>query len=217
MSQVMTAKNRVDFWFDPFCPWAWITSRWVLEAKQVREFDLNFHLMCLAILNEGDLPPQLNSPDMVKKVWAPVRVAKAAEVTVGGDVLTPLYTALGSRIHHAGNKQFGDLLKNDFDAIIKEALEEVGLPAALADAAGSTEYDAALRESTFEGVDVPGAIPGTPTIHVNGAAYFGPVLSRIPRGEQAGKLWDAVVTLASHEHFWEIKRDQPKDLRPEVV
>jgi hypothetical protein len=213
----MTAKNRVDFWFDPFCPWAWITSRWVLEAKQVRDFELNFHLMCLAILNEGDLPPQLDDPNIEKKVWAPVRVAKAAEVTVGGDVLTPLYTALGSRIHHAGNRSFGDLLKNDFDAIIKEALAEVGLPAVLADAATSTEYDAALRESTYAGTDVPGAIPGTPTIHVNGVAYFGPVLSRIPRGEEAGRLWDAVVTLASHEHFWEMKRDQPKDLRPEVV
>jgi 2-hydroxychromene-2-carboxylate isomerase len=213
----MSEYSRVDLWFDPFCPWAWITSRWILEAQKVRDIDVSFHIMSLAILNEGDLPPQLNDPEMMKKVWAPVRVAMAAEQTAGRDVLGPLYTAMGTRIHHKGNKKFGDLLKNDFDEIVAESLTEVGLPAELADAAGSESYDDAMRKSTQDGISVAGAIPGTPTLHINGVAFFGPVLSRIPRGEEAGKLWDAALTCASYPDFWEIKRAQPDDLRPQVV
>jgi protein-disulfide isomerase-like protein with CxxC motif len=213
----MSETARIDFWFDPFCPWAWITSRWILEAKKVRDLDVSFHLMSLAILNEGDLPKQLDDPQMLKKVWAPVRVAMAAEVTAGPEILGPFYTAMGGRIHHKHNKEFGDLLKHDFDEIVAESLQDVGLPAELGEAATSEEYDDALRQSTARGVNVAGAIAGTPTIHINGAATFGPVLSRIPRGEEAGELWDAVLTFASHPGFWEIKRAQPDDLRPEVA
>jgi hypothetical protein len=213
----MSEKSRVDFWFDPFCPWAWITSRWILEAQKVRDIEVSFHIMSLAILNEGDLPAQLNDPEMLKKVWTPVRVAMAVEQHAGREALGPFYTALGTRIHHKGNKKFGDLLKNDFDEIVAESLTEVGLPAELANAATSEEYNDAMRQSTQEGISVPGAIAGTPTLHINGVAFFGPVLSRIPRGEQAGKLWDAALTCASYPDFWEIKRAQPDDLRPEVV
>jgi len=212
----MSEAPRVDFWFDPFCPWAWITSRWILEAKKVRDLDVSFHLMSLAILNEGDLPKQLDDPQMLKKVWAPVRGAMAAELTGGPEILGPLYTAMGGRIHRKRNKEFGDLLKYDFDEIVAESLQDVGLPAELGEAASSDEYDEALRKSTARGVDVAGAIAGTPTIHINGVATFGPVLSRIPRGDDAGELWDAVLTFASHADFWEIKRAQPDDLRPEV-
>ena len=213
----MSETPCVDFWFDPFCPWAWITSRWILEAKKVRDIDLSFHLMSLAILNEGDLPKQLDDPLMLKKVWTPVRVAMAVEQTAGPEVLGAFYTAVGGRIHHAGNKEFGDLLKHDFDQIVTESLREVGLPAELAEAATSDKYDEALRKSTVDGVNAVGAIPGTPTLHINGVAVFGPVLSRIPRGEDAGKLWDAALTFASHPDFWEVKRAQPHDLRPEVA
>ena len=213
----MSETPRVDFWFDPFCPWAWITSRWILEAKHVRDIDISFRLMSLAILNEGDLPKQLDDPQMLKKVWTPVRVAMAVEQTAGPQTLGAFYTAIGGRIHHAGNKEFGDLLKHDFDQIVTESLRDVGLPAELAEAATSDKYDDALRKSTADGVNAAGAIPGTPTLHIDGVAVFGPVLSRIPRGEEAGELWDAALTFASHPEFWEIKRAQPHDLRPEVA
>ncbi|MGP4005873.1 mycothiol-dependent nitroreductase Rv2466c family protein [Streptomyces sp. 4N124] len=212
----MSDKARADFWFDPFCPWSWITSRWLLEARAVRDFEVSFHLLSLAILNEDDLPKQFSNPKIMAKAWAPVRVLAAAERAHGAEIVEPLYAALGSRIHNGDNKAFGDLLKKDFEKIIAEALVEVDLPAELADAATSEEYQESLRASTDQGVKAPGAIAGVPTIHINGVAVFGPVLSRIPRGEEAGKLWDAVLTLASYPDFWEIKRKQPEDLTPDV-
>jgi len=202
----MSAKKVADFWFDPLSPWCWVTHHWLIEVEKVRGIEVRFHVMSLAVLHENkEVPDEVRA--VLERTWGPVRVAIATEQAKGQAALASLYTAMGTRIH---TRDVRDLnvkdLKKDLEVIIAESLEEVGLPAELAEAAASDAYDNALRKSHHEGMDAVGDDVGTPTIHVDDVAFFGPVLSRIPRGEEAGKIWDASVTLASYPHFWELKR-----------
>ena len=188
-----------DFWFDPLCPWAWMSSRWILEVAKVRAIEPTFHVMSLAVLNSGreDLPERYR--EMMGKAWGPVRVCIAAEAEFGNEVLEPLYTAMGNRIHPGGG-DFSDR------SLITDALTEAGLPTRLADAADSTEWDERLKESHHDGMDRVGMDVGTPVISVDGVSFFGPVVTPAPKGEAAGKLWDGVVLVAATPGFYELKR-----------
>lgn len=199
-----TAKTPADFWFDPLCPWAWMTSRWMLEVEKVRPVEVRWHVMSLAVLNEDrldELPEEYR--ELLKTAWGPVRVCIAAEQQHGSEVLGPLYTALGTRFHNRG-------LERTRETIV-DALAEAGLPAELADAADSDAYDAELRASHKEGIDLVGQEVGTPVIAVPGhdgdqIAFFGPVVTPVPKGEEAAKLWDGTLMVASIPGFYEIKR-----------
>jgi 2-hydroxychromene-2-carboxylate isomerase len=193
----------VDFWFDPICPWAWITSRWILEVEKVRPVKVAWHVMSLAVLNEGkdDIPEQYQ--EAMRAAWGPVRVLIAAAQAHGPEALGPLYTALGTRFH-------GEKAAKDTETI-SAALAEAGLPADLAAAMNSTDYDAAVRASHAEGIDRVGYDVGTPVISVNGMSVFGPVISPIPRGEAAARLWDGVLLISGTDGFFELKRSRTRD------
>jgi protein-disulfide isomerase-like protein with CxxC motif len=195
-------ETAVDFWFDPVCPWAWVTSRWVLEVQQVRPVRVRWHVMSLALLNSGrELTPE--RLERMERSRGPVRVVTAARLAHGDEVVLPLYTAIGTRIHVGGDQ--------DYPGVLRAALDDVGLPALLAEAATSTAYDDEVAASHDAGMAAVGTDVGTPVLHVLDAdgrqsAFFGPVVSRVPRGEDAGRLWDGTLLVAATPGFFEIKR-----------
>ena len=193
----LTGRSTADFWFDPLCPFAWATSRWILEVEKVRPVDVTWHVMSLSVLNEGrDLPADYRK--MMDNGWGPVRVIIAARELHGEKFVKPLYDAMGAQIH--------DKKEPDHKVTIATALAEVGLPADLARFADSDEYDEQLRASHAEGIDKVGQDVGTPVVAFDGTAFFGPVITRVPTGEEAGKLWDGTLLVASNPYFFELKR-----------
>ena len=201
MTSTETAETRTDveFWFDPLCPWAWMTSRWMSEVEQVRPVDVTWSVMSLAVLNEGrDLPEEYGA--MMDRAWGPVRVILAAASEHGDKVVKPLYDAMGTQIHLEG--------ETDYAKVIVRALEDVALPVELAQLADTDEHDDRLRASHQRGIDLVGDDVGTPVIAVDGVAFFGPVVSPAPRGEEAARLWDGCVLVAGTPGFFELKRSR---------
>ena len=195
----MAEKQHVDFWFDPLCPWAWMTSRWMEEVVRVRDVEVDWKIISLGILNEDN--PDNHHHGRQDSMWL-VRVVEAAAQQHGDEYRKKLYDAMGTRRHPRGME--------DLEQIITESLAEVGLPAELASAKDSTDYDADLRASTDEARAVAGKDIGTPVIAVNGVGFFGPVFTPAPKGEEAGKVWDGALALASYPGFYELKRGREK-------
>jgi 2-hydroxychromene-2-carboxylate isomerase len=195
-----TSRTPVEMWFDPICPWAWMTSRWLMEVETLRDLDVTWSVMSLAVLNEHRHDLDAAYRARMDEAWAPVRVIIAAAEAHGDSVIKPLYDAMGTRIH---------LRKiADFDQVIRESLEEVGLPAALAKEAHHKKHDAALHRSHKRGISLVGTDVGTPIIAVNGVAFFGPVVTPAPKGEDAARLWDGCVLVAGIPGFYELKRSR---------
>lgn len=189
--------TRAEMFFDPACPWAWMTSRWLMEVEQARDIEVTWSVMSLSVLNEGrDLSEDYRS--LMDVSWGPVRVIIAAAQQHGPEVVKKLYDAMGTRIHL---RQMSDRPQ-----VIKESLAEVGLPAELAEAADVDTYDKALRASHQRAIDLVGDEVGTPVVSVEGVAFFGPVVTPAPKGEAAGKLWDGCVLVAGTPGFYELKR-----------
>lgn len=197
-----TVTETVDLWFDPLCPWAWMTSRWMLEVEQVRPVHTDFHVMSLSVLNE-DKDVDDFYRDLLAKGWGPVRLCIAAEQKFGPEVLRDLYTALGTR-HHVDGREFGPDL-------YREALLEAGLPEELAEAADDSSLDDAVRASHENGISRVGEEVGTPVIAIGGTAFFGPVMTPAPKGEQAGVVFDGARALASYDGFFELKRTRTRE------
>ncbi|MEV5177913.1 DsbA family protein [Streptomyces flaveolus] len=200
------STTRVDFWFDPVCPWTWLTSRWMLEVARSRPVEVSWHVMSLAVLNENRLDELSERIRVLMgEAWAPVRVLTAAAQLHGPETLEPLYTALGERYHLRQQP------KNR--ATLEDALREAGLPVDLADAGDTDRFDEELRASHRRGMALVGQDVGSPVIAVPGqdaggdpVAFFGPVVNPAPKGEEAARLWDGVLAVASTPGFYEIKR-----------
>jgi hypothetical protein len=205
MTAEQGAPEDVQFWFDPVCPWAWITSRWILEAQKVRPVRPDWRVMSLAYLNLTQHEGKDLSEDYLERMgraWGPIRVCAAAAQHSGPGILGPLYTAIGTKFHVEGRRED--------PTVLPEALAEVGLPASLASAAQSDEFDGEIKRSHHEAFDDVGTDVGTPVIRIRGRAIFGPVITPAPKGEAAGRLWDGLVLVTEADGFFELKRTRDR-------
>lgn len=187
---------KVEFYFDPICPWCWMTSRWASEVAAARGFTVDWRPVSLAIINEGNADER--HAEAHRQAHRMVRVVAAAQQAHGDEVTGALYTAMGTRLHPGERR--------DFDAVIAESLAEAGLPAELSQAADDDRFDASLRANSSHALEIAGPDVGVPVISIDGAAFFGPVVTPAPTGEDALRLWDGIVAAASTPGFFELKR-----------
>lgn len=202
-SPAAASPTVVEFWFDPSCPWAWMASRWVHEVAKHRDLEVTWNVMSLAVLNEDNADPDDAHAAFLPRALRFTRLVAAAKELHGQDIVGPLYDALGTAIHPGAER--------DAEVVIARAIAAVGLPAEFAAFADSDEFDAPMRASHFAAIERVGRDVGTPVIAVNGVAFFGPVISPAPKGEQAVALWDGIVAAASYDGFFELKRSRTRD------
>ncbi|MCQ9126167.1 DsbA family protein [Corynebacterium amycolatum] len=212
----MSNRDKVTFYFDVSCPFCWVTSRWIKEVEKVRDIEVEWKPMSLSVLNEGrdELPEEYKF--MMQCNWTPARLFNAVFSQDGQEAVDKLYTALGTKVHNENRidrHAHVDEPEHAFDELIKEALAEVGLPEERLAQALTTEFDELMRENHAEAMKEVGNDVGTPVVKLNDVAFFGPVLTRIPRGEEAGKIFDGSVAVASYPYFFEIKRSRTEDPR----
>lgn len=212
----MSNRDKVTFYFDVSCPFCWVTSRWIKEVEKVRDIEVEWKPMSLSVLNEGrdELPEEYKF--MMQCNWTPARLFNAVFSQDGQEAVDKLYTALGTKIHNENRidrHAHVDEPEHAFDELIKEALAEVGLPEERLAQALTTGFDELMRENHAEAMKEVGNDVGTPVVKLNDVAFFGPVLTRIPRGEEAGKIFDGSVAVASYPYFFEIKRSRTEDPR----
>lgn len=212
----MSNRDKVTFYFDVSCPFCWVTSRWIKEVEKVRDIEVEWKPMSLSVLNEGrdELPEEYKF--MMQCNWTPARLFNAVFSQDGQEAVDKLYTALGTKIHNENRidrHAHVDEPEHAFDELIKEALAEVDLPEERLAQALTTEFDELMRENHAEAMKEVGNDVGTPVVKLNDVAFFGPVLTRIPRGEEAGKIFDGSVAVASYPYFFEIKRSRTEDPR----
>ncbi|WP_030014413.1 MULTISPECIES: DsbA family protein [Micrococcales] len=197
--------QHAEYWFDPICPWAWMTSRWMTEVERLRDVEVTWHPFSLAILNEGkDLDPEYRQH--ISDASGPARVAMAVREQAGQEKVKAFYDAVGTAIHPENTGEEDS--RQRYRHAVERALSEVGLPAELADYADQETYDEQLRESNARALGLVGDDVGVPIISLDGTAFFGPVMSPAPTGEDAAKVWDGAVALASYPGFFELKRSR---------
>lgn len=206
-NQSKPTTPAVEMFFDPMCPWAWMTSRWLMEVEKVRDVRVTWRVMSLAVLNEGrDLPEDYRA--FLDLAWGPVRLVIAAQQAHGDDVVKPLYDAIGTRFHPGGaDPRDAESVRR----VLVESLAECGLEASLIDAAENVpgdDIDVALRAAHERATDLVGTDVGTPVVAFGDTAFFGPVVTPAPKGEDAGRLWDGCVLVAGTPGFYEIKRSR---------
>lgn len=212
MSTAVAAANtrtRVEILVDPICPFAWITSRWLLEAASCREVEVTFGLMSLSVLNEGRSDLSTFYRELIDAGWGPVRVAVAVDDEFGPDAFRRFYDAFGQR-HHVADEPLGP-------SVLASSLREADLPERLASAATDPTFDVGVRSRHAAAVALVGDDVGTPVLRVQApgvpdVGIFGPVVTPCPRGEAAGRLWDAVVIAATTPEFFELKRSRTRPL-----
>lgn len=198
----MAESTKIEFWFDPVCPWAWMTSRWIQEVERLRDgVEVDWNVMSLAILNEGR-----DMDDAHKKSHAfskrACQVAAGVKAELGNEAMVKFYDTIGTINHNEG--------RSGEEGTLEEAVEKAGVPAEFLTRADNGEFDELLLASHNGAIDRVGDEVGTPVIAVNGVAFFGPVISPAPKGDMALQLFDGVVAAAGYDGFFEIKRSRTR-------